>query len=81
VAGEVPRVSATEGKGDYFVGFSMGGTLPTGDSPNGTGHSPLSPTLAAAESLGKWDIQSTIGASLPQAPRALGPHNHLQLPF
>jgi hypothetical protein len=56
--------SATEEKGDYFVGFFMGGTLPTGDSPNGTGHAVLSPTFAAAEGLGKWDIQSTIGASL-----------------
>jgi hypothetical protein len=65
VAGEVPRVFSTEEKGDYFVGFFMGGTLPTGDSPNGTGHAVLSPTFAAAEGLGKWDIQSTIGASLP----------------
>lgn len=57
--------SGTEGKGDYFVGFFMGGTLPTGDSPNGTGHAILSPTFAAAKGLGHWDVQSTIGASLP----------------
>jgi hypothetical protein len=57
--------SGTEGKGDYFVGFFMGGTLPTGASPNGTGHATLSPTFAAAKGLGPWDIQSTVGASLP----------------
>jgi hypothetical protein len=57
--------SATEGKGDYFVGFFMGGSLPTGDPPNGTGHAILSPTFAAAKGLGSWDIQSTVGANLP----------------
>lgn len=57
--------SATEGKGDYFVGFFMGGSLPTGDPPNGTGHAILSPTFGAAKGLGSWDIQSTLGANLP----------------
>ena len=57
--------SGTEGKGDYFVGFFFGGTVPTGRVPNGLGHAVLSPTLAAAKGLGPWDIQSTIGATLP----------------
>jgi hypothetical protein len=57
--------SATEGKGDYFVGFFMGGTAPTGTPPNGTGHVTWAPTFAAAKGLGPWDIQSTLGASLP----------------
>jgi hypothetical protein len=57
--------SATEHKGDYFVGFFMGGTLPTGDPPNGAGHLILSPTFAAAKGIGPWDIQSTLGANLP----------------
>ena len=57
--------SATEGKGDYFVGFFLGGSLPTGSPPNGLGHSVLSPTFAAAKGLGPWDIQTTIGANLP----------------
>lgn len=57
--------SATEGKGDYFVGFFLGGSFATGSSPNGQGHSVLSPTLAAAKGLGPVDIQSTIGANLP----------------
>jgi len=57
--------SATEGKGDYFVGFFLGAFLPTGTGPNGLGHATLSPTFAAAKGIGSWDIQSTIGANLP----------------
>jgi hypothetical protein len=57
--------SATEGKGDYFVGFFLGGSFPTGTAPNGADHTVLSPTFAAAKGLGPWDIQSTIGANLP----------------
>jgi hypothetical protein len=58
-------LSATEGKGDYFVGFFFGGSFPTGTPPNGLGHTVLSPTFAAAKGLGPWDIQSTIGGNLP----------------
>jgi hypothetical protein len=57
--------SGTEGKGDYFVGLFFGGSLPTGSSVNGTGHTILSPTLALAKGFGRWDIQSTIGGNLP----------------
>jgi hypothetical protein len=57
--------SATEGRGDYFVGLFLGGSIPTGTPPNGIGHTILSPTLAAAKGLGHWDIQTTLGANLP----------------
>jgi hypothetical protein len=57
--------SATEGKGDYFIGFFLGGSAPTGHAPNGIDHAVVSPTFAAAKGLGPWDIQSTIGATLP----------------
>ncbi|HEY4046773.1 MAG TPA: hypothetical protein VGM27_07905 [Acidobacteriaceae bacterium] len=57
--------SATEHKGDYFVGFFLGGTFPAGTRPNGTGHATMSPTFAAAKGIGPWDIQSTIGGILP----------------
>jgi hypothetical protein len=57
--------SGTEGKGDYFIGFFLGGSIPTGSVPNGLGHPILSPTLAAAKGLGPWDIQGTFGATLP----------------
>jgi hypothetical protein len=57
--------SATEGRGDYFVGFLLSGSLPTGSPPNGIGHTILTPTLAAAKGIGPWDIQTTVGANLP----------------
>jgi len=57
--------SGAEGKGDYFVGFFFAGSLPTGRTPNGFGHAVLSPTFAVAKGLGPWDVQSTIGATLP----------------
>jgi hypothetical protein len=57
--------SATEGRGDYFVGFFLGGSFPTGSAGNSIGHTILSPTFAAAKGIGHWDIQSTIGANLP----------------
>jgi hypothetical protein len=57
--------SAPEGRGDYFIGFFLGGSLPTGAPPNGIGHTVLSPTFAAAKGIGHWDIQTTIGANLP----------------
>jgi hypothetical protein len=57
--------SATEHKGDYFAGFFLGGSFPTGKPPNGTGHTILTPTLAVAKGIGSWDIQSTLGGTLP----------------
>jgi len=57
--------SATEGKGDYFVGFFLGGSFPTDNPTNGLGDTVLTPTFAAAKGLGSWDIQTTIGANLP----------------
>src|SRR5260370_6970215 len=57
--------SATEGKGDYFVGFFLGGSFPTGTPPDGLGHTVLIPTFAAAKGLGPWDIQGTIAPPLP----------------
>jgi len=57
--------SATEGKGDYFVGLFLAGSLPTGTPPNGLGHTVFSPTFAAAKGIGPCDVQTTIGVNLP----------------
>lgn len=57
--------SATEGQGDYFVGFFLGGSFPTGKVPNGLGHTILSPTFGVGKGIGPWAIQTTIGADLP----------------
>jgi hypothetical protein len=63
--------SAPEGRGDYFIGFFLAGSLPTGSPPNGIGHTILSPTLAAAKGIGPWDIQTTFGANLPASGTSL----------
>ena len=57
--------SAPEGKGDYFVGLFMGGTVPTGSANNGAGHVAWAPTVAAAKGIGPWDLQTTLGTILP----------------
>jgi hypothetical protein len=57
--------SATEGKGDYFVGVFFAASLPTGSAPNSAGHAILLPTLAAAKGIGPVDIQTTLAAGLP----------------
>jgi Putative MetA-pathway of phenol degradation len=57
--------SGTEGKGDYFVGLFFAASLPSGSTPNGIGHAILSPTIAVAKGFSPWDLQSTIGGTLP----------------
>jgi hypothetical protein len=57
--------SAPEKSGDYFIGLFLAGSFPTGNPPNGLGHSILSPTLGVGKGLGPWDIQNTIGVNLP----------------
>lgn len=64
-------VSAPEGRGDYFIGFFLAGSLPTGALPNGIGHTILSPTFAVAKGIGHWDIQTTLGANLPTSGASL----------
>jgi len=57
--------SATEGEGDYFVGFFLGGSFPSGTPPAGLGHSVWTPMIAASKGWGNFDIQSTLGGTLP----------------
>jgi hypothetical protein len=57
--------SATEGKGDYFLGAFSGVSFPSGNLPNGMGHTVFSPMLAASKGWGHFDVQSTLSGSLP----------------
>jgi len=57
--------SAPEGKGDYFVGAFLGASFPSGNPPNGSGHTQLSPMLAAAKGWNHFDIQSALSGNLP----------------
>jgi hypothetical protein len=59
--------SAPEGKGDYFLGFFLGGVFPSATPPNGLGHTVWSPTIAAAKGWGFFDVQSTLSGNLPQS--------------
>jgi hypothetical protein len=59
--------SAPEGKGDYFVGFFLGGDFPSATIPNGLGHTVWSPMIAAAKGWGFFDVQSTLSGNLPQS--------------
>jgi hypothetical protein len=59
--------SATEGKGDYFVGVFLGGVFPSATQPNGLGHTVWSPMIAAAKGWGFFDVQSTLSGNLPQS--------------
>ena len=59
--------SAPEGKGGYFLGFFLGGSFPSAQSPNGMGHTVWSPMLAAAKRWKSFDWQTNLGGSLPQS--------------
>jgi hypothetical protein len=58
-------LSAPEGKGEYFVGLFLGASFPSGNPPNGLGHTVLSPMLALAKGWGPLSVQNTFGGSLP----------------
>jgi hypothetical protein len=59
--------SAPEGKGEYFVGFFLPASFPSGSAPNGLRHTVWSPMLAAAKGWGFFDVQSTLSGNLPQS--------------
>jgi hypothetical protein len=51
--------------GDYSVSFSVTGTLPTGSYNNGSLAATISPTVYAGKGFGRFDVQSSLGATLP----------------
>lgn len=63
--------SAPEHRGDYFVGFFLGGEFPSATPPNGKGHTIWTPMIAAAKgwtsSRLAFDYQTNFGADLPQS--------------
>lgn len=59
--------SAPEGRGGYFLGFFLGGSFPSAQSPNGQGHTVWSPMLAAAKRWKFFDWQTNLGGTLPQS--------------
>jgi hypothetical protein len=60
-------VSATEGKGGYFVGMFLGGSFPTGSPGNSMGHPVWTPMFAAAKRWAFFDWQTNVAGNLPQS--------------
>ena len=58
-------LSGNEHHGNYIVTAFLGASLPTGSYKNGAADSAVTPTLAAGKGFGLFDVQSTIGATLP----------------
>jgi hypothetical protein len=58
-------LSANAEHGDYILTAFMGFSAPTGDDGNSAGHALFTPTLAFAKGLGDFDLQSTVGVTVP----------------
>ena len=57
--------SAERSEGNYLLTLILAATAPTGSHLYGAGDGVLAPTIAAGKGLGRFDVQSTFGASLP----------------
>lgn len=56
-----------EQHGNSIITAFFGGTIPTGSYSNGSTDASLSPTLAVGKGYGRFDVQTTAGATLPIA--------------
>jgi hypothetical protein len=56
-----------EEHGNSIVTAFVGGSIPTGSYSNGSTDASVSPTLAVGKGFGRFDAQSTAGATLPVA--------------
>jgi hypothetical protein len=56
---------ADQDHGNYAVSVSLATTLPTGSFKNGSLTASVSPTVCAGKGFGRFDVQSTLGATLP----------------
>jgi len=53
--------------GNYSLSAGIGSTLPTGSYKNGGLDATIAPTVYAGKGFGRFDVQSTFGATLPFA--------------
>jgi hypothetical protein len=58
-------LAANAEHGDYILTAFMGFSAPTGDDGNSAGHAEFTPTLAFGKGLGDFDLQSTVGVTVP----------------
>lgn len=52
-------------RGNYVVSFCFPFSIPTGSHKNGSTNASVSPTFAAGKGFGRFNLQSTLGATLP----------------
>ncbi|MBV8359845.1 MAG: hypothetical protein JO189_18200 [Deltaproteobacteria bacterium] len=57
--------SANAEHGDYILTAFIGFSAPTGDDGNSLGHPTFTPTLAFGKGFEDFDLQSTVGISIP----------------
>lgn len=58
-------LTANEQHGNYILTAFLGGTMPTGTYKNGSISSIVTPTMAGGKGWGRFDAESTLGATLP----------------
>jgi hypothetical protein len=58
-------ITANAEHGDYILTAFMGFSAPTGDDGNSAGHALFTPTIAFGKGLGNFDLQSTVGVTVP----------------
>ncbi len=58
-------LSRNEKEGNYMLSAQLTATLPTGSHTNGSPDSSVSPTLLSGKGLGKFDVISCLGGTLP----------------
>jgi hypothetical protein len=51
--------------GNYVLSSSLSSTIPTGSYKNGSADATVSPNVGVGKGFGWFDVQSTLGASLP----------------
>ena len=57
--------SGNEQHGNYIATVFLGGTFPTGSGSNGAEHATVAPTFAYGKGWRAFDVQGTLGATLP----------------
>lgn len=58
-------VGADQAHGNYVVSVFLATTLPTGSYKNGSLTATVTPTVCAGKGFGKFDVQSSLGGTLP----------------
>lgn len=58
-------LSANQKQGNYALSMQLVASIPTGDHTNGSTDASISPTLLAGKGFGRFDVISSVGATLP----------------